>query len=85
MAFQNSLSVFIWYVYFSAATIYEPIGMMAGEKIFLKENLRFKLGSTTFSADLLYTSRDKIYLYRNDLDKVVKLEKEEVTLLTPWQ
>jgi hypothetical protein len=71
-------------IFLSAATIYEPIGLMAGEKIFLKENLRLKLGTTVFSADLLYSSRVYVYLYRKDLSKTIKLKRDEVTILTPW-
>ncbi len=79
------IRVYLLAIFLSAATIYQPIGKLVGEKIFLKENMRFKLGSTTFSADHLYTSRQSIFLYRKDLSKTIKLESAEVTVLTPWQ
>jgi len=66
----------------SSLTLYEPIGKNFGENIFMVENQRLKLGTTTFSGDILYTGRDYIYIYRRDLEKTVKLSKNEIINLT---
>lgn len=79
------IKLYLVAIFLSAATIYEPIGLMVGNKMFLGENMRFKLGTTTFSADLLYTGRDKIYLYRKDIAKMIALPKDEIVILTPFQ
>lgn len=66
----------------SITALYKPVGKEIGKQAFLKENLRFKVGKTTFSADLLYKARDYTYLYRKDLAKTIKLKNEELKYLT---
>ncbi|MBE0491645.1 MAG: isoleucyl-tRNA synthetase [Sulfurospirillum sp.] len=79
------LKVYIALVFLSAASIYQPIGLMVGEKLFMQKDLRLKFGSIVFSADMLYAGREKIYLYRQDLAKMVTLDKSEVIILTQKQ
>ncbi|MDN5376718.1 MAG: hypothetical protein PWQ42_14 [Sulfurospirillum sp.] len=78
------MRVYLVVLCLSFLSIYEPIGKELGHQIFLEENLRFKVGETTFSADLLYKGRSKTYLYRKDIDKFVVLSNEELEYLTTF-
>lgn len=78
------IRTYIVVVLLSAFSIYEPVGKELGKFFFMKENMRFKVGSTAFNADLLYKGRVYTYLYRKDISKVVKLKKEEVKVLTTF-
>ncbi|MDD3323547.1 MAG: hypothetical protein PHN38_00290 [Sulfurospirillaceae bacterium] len=59
---------------------YAPVGKYAGEQQFLVENVRFKVGSTAFSGNLIYEGRKFVYIWRIDIDKKVKLEKTKVAI-----
>ena len=72
------MKIYIATILLFVTTIYEPIGKTLGESVFLKENQRYKLGSTTFSGATLYEGRDSIYIYRKEISKTIKLSIEEV-------
>jgi hypothetical protein len=76
------MKIYIVTILLFVTTLYEPIGKSLGESVFLKENQRYKLGSTTFSGDTLYKGRSNIYIYRKDLAKTIKLPLEEVKNIT---
>lgn len=76
------LKLYIVVVLASVISLYAPIGTTLAQSFFMQENLRFKVGSTIFSADLLYKGRSYTYLYRKDLQKTVKLKNSEITFLT---
>ncbi|HIP29885.1 MAG TPA: hypothetical protein EYG93_04190 [Sulfurospirillum arcachonense] len=76
------MKAYIIIIILSTTTLYEPIGRSLGETIFLKENQRFKFGSTTFSGATLYEGRRDIYIYRQELLKTVKLPIYEVKNIT---
>lgn len=76
------MKIYIVVLLLSAGTLYEPIGKSFGQNVFMKENQRYKLGSTTFSGDFLYEGREYIYIYRKDLRKTIKLSIQEVTNIT---
>ncbi|WP_024954969.1 hypothetical protein [Sulfurospirillum arcachonense] len=76
------MKVYVVVILLFASTLYEPIGKSFGQSIFMQENQRLKLGSTTFSGDTLYIGRKNIYIYRKELAKTVKLKKDEVKNLT---
>lgn len=78
------IKTYILIIIISCFSLYEPVGKMLGENVFLTQDQRFKLGSTTFSGELLYTGRTKIYIYRKDLKKTIKLSRDEVTNLTAF-
>ena len=65
----------------SLLSLSEYVGKNAGEMIFVKENQRFMLGKTAFTGDILYEGRRIIYIKRKDIDKTIKLDKNEVTFL----
>ena len=74
--------IYIIVVFAFASLLYAPIGKSVGKYHFMEENQRFKLGSVVFEGHKIYEGRKIIYIYRNDLEKTVKLLKEEVTRLT---
>jgi len=76
------MKIYIITILLFVTTLYEPIGKSLGESVFLKENQRYKLGSTTFSGDTLYEGRNNIYIYRKELAKTVKLPIHEVKNIT---
>jgi len=78
------MKVYLFVILLSFTTLYEPIGKAFGENIFMAENQRLKLGSTTFTGDILYEGRQYIYIYRKELDKTVKLDKKSVKNLTTF-
>jgi hypothetical protein len=79
---KQFLKIYVIIILLSATTLYEPIGKSLGETVFLKDNQRFKFGSTTFSGSTLYEGRTDIYIYREDLAKTIKLYKNEVKNIT---
>lgn len=76
------IKIYIGIIILFTSTFYEPIGKSLGERVFLIENQRFKLGKITFSGDKLYEGRKFIYIYRRDLNKTIKLLKSEVKNIT---
>ncbi len=76
------MKIYIITILLFVTTLYEPIGKTLGESVFLKQNQRYKLGSTTFSGDRLYKGRNNIYIYRKDLKKTVKLPLGDVENIT---
>ena len=78
------LKIYVIIILVSATTLYEPIGKSLGETVFLKDNQRFKFGSTTFSGATLYEGRTDIYIYRKDLAKTIKLPIDKVKNITSY-
>ncbi len=78
------MKVYVVVILLSTTTLYEPIGKYFGENVFMEQNQRLKLGSTTFNGDILYEGREYMYIYRKELEKTVKLAKNEVTNLTAF-
>ena len=78
------MKIYLFIILLSFTTLYEPIGKAFGEDLFMVENQRLKLGSTTFSGDILYEGREYIYIYRKELAKTVKLDKQTVKNLTAF-
>ncbi len=76
------MKIYIATILLFITTLYEPIGKSLGEAVFLKENQRYKLGSTTFNGATLYEGRKNIYIYRKELDKTVKLPLYDVKNIT---
>lgn len=76
------MKVYVVVILLSSTTLYAPIGKAFGKYIFMQENQRLKLGSTTFDGDILYEGRKDIYIYRKSLTKTVKLPKNEVKNIT---
>ena len=79
---KQFLKIYVIIILLSATTLYKPIGQSLGEIVFLKDNQRFKFGSTTFSGAALYEGRTNIYIYRKDLTKTIKLDKTKVKNIT---
>ncbi|NPA73608.1 MAG: hypothetical protein GXO12_02745 [Epsilonproteobacteria bacterium] len=59
------------------STLYRPIGKSIAEKMFRKNDLSFRLGKVKFHGDLLYKGRVYSYIYRGDINKVIKLRNDE--------
>ncbi len=68
---------YIFMIFFTVIMMYEPIGKYVGSYMFRKNNLSFKIGKIQFSGDLLYKGRVYSYIYRKDLDKIIKLKNSE--------
>jgi hypothetical protein len=75
------LRIYILVVLLSLLSLYEPIGKEISKQFFFKEDMYFQVGQTTFMADLLYKGRNFTYLFRKDLQKVVKLKNSELKSL----
>lgn len=78
------VKLYVAIIVLSSFCLYEPFGKKLGESVFIKENQRFKFGETIFSGDLLYTGRDNIYIYRKDVAKTIKLNRDEVKNITAF-
>jgi len=70
--------IYILLIFMSLSTLYKPIGKTLGKSLFEKENLSFKVGKITFKGNMLYKGRNYTYIYRNDIQKVVKLNNSEL-------
>ncbi len=70
--------IYILLIVISLSTFYEPIGKSLGKLLFEKDNISFKVGKISFSGDLLYKGRKYTYIYRKDINKVIKLSNNEL-------
>ncbi len=70
--------IYILLIFISLFTFYKPIGKSLGEILFKKDNLSFKVGKISFKGDLLYRGRKYTYIYRKDINKVIKLSNSEL-------
>lgn len=73
-------TVYIALVLVFLSTLYEPVGKGVAKVIFTKKEMTFKLGSTTFTGDMLYEGREYIYIKRASIDKTIKIKKDELTI-----
>jgi len=78
------MKIYIVCIILFAFMLYEPIGKIVGGDMFVKESQRFKVGSTVFTGDILYVGRDRVYIFRKDISKTIKLQKDEVSFLTAF-
>jgi hypothetical protein len=72
------MRVYVLVVLLALSSIYEPVGNYFGKLQFMRENLNFRVGAIKFSGDLLYSSRDSLYIYRKDMLKTVKILKKDI-------
>lgn len=70
--------IYIFLVFVALSTLYSPIGKSLGELLFQKNSLSFKVGKITFKGDLLYRGRKQTYIYRKDINKVIKLSNKDL-------
>ncbi len=70
--------IYIMLIVISLSTFYEPIGKSLGQLLFKKDNISFKVGKISFNGDLLYKGRKYTYIYRKDINKVIKLSSNEL-------
>jgi len=75
--------IYIFFILISLLSFYGPIGKKLGKMMFEKDNLVFKVGNTTFKGDLLYRGRALTYIYRKDINKIVKLKTPLTTYTNP--
>ena len=79
---KNSTRVFayiyILLIFVTLSTLYTPVGKSLGELLFQKDNLSFKVGKISFKGNLLYRGRKYTYIYRKDINKVIKLSNSEL-------
>jgi hypothetical protein len=69
---------YIILVFLSLLTFYKPIGHSIAQFMFRKDNISFKVGSINFKGDLLYKGRRNTYIYRKDINKVIRLKNSEL-------
>ncbi len=78
---KNRVKIFIFFYIFlillSLSMLYKPIGNKIAESIFRVNNLSFQLGKIKFHGDLLYKGRVYSYIYRKDINKIIKLKNSE--------
>lgn len=70
--------IYILLIFVSLSSFFNPIGKTLGKILFQKENLSFRVGKTTFEGDLLYKGRKYTYIYRKDINKVIKLSNKDL-------
>ncbi len=70
--------VYIILVFLSLLTFYKPIGYNIAQYMFKKDNIAFRVGNISFKGDLLYKGRRDTYIYRKDINKVIKLKNSEL-------
>lgn len=71
--------IYIFFILISLSSFYQPFGKKLGKMIFEKDNISFKVGKITFQGDLLYKGRKTTYIYRKDLNKVIRLDNGKFT------
>ena len=65
--------IYILLIFFALSTFYKPIGKYLAKLIFEKDNISFKVGDIAFKGDLLYKGRKYTYIFRRDINKMIKL------------
>ncbi len=70
--------IYIVLIFLSLSTFYKPIGKNLGELLFKRDSLSFKVGKTAFNGDLLYRGRRYTYIFRKDIDKMIKLPNNDL-------
>lgn len=70
--------IYIIFILVSLLSFYRPFGEKLGKMIFEKDNLSFRVGDITFQGNLLYKGRKTTYIYRNDINKVIRLKNSDL-------
>jgi len=70
--------IYIFLIFITLLALYAPIGKSLGEMLFEKNNLSFKVGKIAFKGDLLYKGRKQTFIYRKDINKVIKLSNKDL-------
>lgn len=70
---------FVLVVLFSLGFI-PSIGQEVGYRIFATKDQSFTFGKTHFEGDILYQSKEFVYIKRNDIQKTLKIEKENLVI-----
>ena len=60
----------------SALTLITPIGYSMGEYMFKKENQSIQMQTQTFKGDIMYESRDHLFVRFNNDDSITKIKKD---------
>ena len=62
----------------SVSTLLPFIGESLGQSILMQKNINLHVGSYTYSGDLFYKGREKLYFYDKEFQKMITFTKEEV-------
>ncbi len=68
---------YILMIFLSLLTLYPPIGEKISKMIFEKKSISFRIGKIKFKGDILYKGRKCTYIYRKDINKVIKLKNSD--------
>jgi len=60
------------------ATLLHPVGYFIGEILLMSKNTTIHTKQFSYSGDLYYTGRKKVYLYDYRLDKMIILDKTKI-------
>ncbi|MDY0238663.1 MAG: hypothetical protein RBS42_07400 [Campylobacterales bacterium] len=71
-------SIYLAVLLGSLTIFYHPIGHKVAQEFFTKEDLSFTIGKQNFKATLLYEGRDKIYIKRDEIERVIVIKKEDL-------
>jgi len=73
--------LYIIMLLFSITTLYSSVGKSVGERFFLEKDKEISTNSTEFIGDILYRGRDAIYIKRDGVEKAIKINRDDVTIL----
>lgn len=63
----------------SFSTLLYPIGSTLAHALFMQENVSLKYKKRLYNGDIYYDGRDKITFYYYKLEKMIQLEKKDIT------
>ncbi len=63
---------------FTSLTLFEDIGNMAGEVMFMKRNVTLKSSKFTYIGNIIYTGREEITFFDYELSKTITIKKKDL-------
>ena len=64
-------------------TLIPSIGTMAGEIVLMQKDQRVHDGRHPYQGDIYYNGRDEIYIFDNELQRLVRLSKQDLLIPPP--
>ena len=63
---------------FTSLTLFEDIGNMAGEVMFMKRNVTLKSSKFTYIGNIIYNGREEITFFDYELSKTITIKKKDL-------
>lgn len=76
--YKVSLVPIILISIFTSLTLFEDVGYMAGEAMFMKRDVTLSTSKFTYRGNIIYDGREEITFYRTDINKTITLKKKDL-------